>query len=205
MQPHPKGSLDFALVSWELLSQPLGGFLWERVTKGVKGWHWEKCYCLGEDLGQPDRCVLFMGFSRQEYWSGLPFPSPVDHILSDLFTMTRPSWVAPRAQLSFIELDKAVVHVIRLASCLWLWFQCVCPLMPSLSTCCLIGVSLTLDMGYLFTAAPYFGRGVSSHSLCSWPWTWGIFSQLHAIPAPCSHCPALRTPHFHISGPGFNP
>ena len=26
--------------------------------------------------------ILFMGFSRQEYWSGLPFPSPVDHILS---------------------------------------------------------------------------------------------------------------------------
>ena len=55
--------------------------------------------------------VLFMGFSRQEYWSGLPFPSPVDHILSDLSTMTRQSWVAPRAWLSFIELDKAVVLV----------------------------------------------------------------------------------------------
>jgi len=39
------------------------------------------------------------------------FPSPVDHILSDLSTMTRPSWVAPRAWLSFIELDKAVVLV----------------------------------------------------------------------------------------------
>ena len=26
--------------------------------------------------------ILFMGFSRQEYWSGLPFPSPGDHILS---------------------------------------------------------------------------------------------------------------------------
>ena len=26
--------------------------------------------------------ILFMGFSKQEYWSGLPFPSPVDHILS---------------------------------------------------------------------------------------------------------------------------
>ena len=25
--------------------------------------------------------ILFMGFSRQEYWSGLPFPFPVDHIL----------------------------------------------------------------------------------------------------------------------------
>ena len=55
--------------------------------------------------------ILFMGFSRQEYRSGLPFPSPVDHILSDLSTMTRLSWVAPRAWLSFIELDKAVVLV----------------------------------------------------------------------------------------------
>ena len=43
------------------------------------------------------------------------FRSPVDHILSDLSTMTRPSWVAPQAWLSFIELDKAVVRVIRLA------------------------------------------------------------------------------------------
>ena len=41
--------------------------------------------------------ILFMRFSRQEYWSGLPFPSPVDHILSDLSTMTRPSWVAPQS------------------------------------------------------------------------------------------------------------
>ena len=38
----------------------------------------------------------------------MPFPTPVDHILSDLSTMTRPSWVAPRACLGFIELDKAV-------------------------------------------------------------------------------------------------
>ena len=28
---------------------------------------------------------------------GLPFPSPVDHILSGLSTMTRPSWVALQA------------------------------------------------------------------------------------------------------------
>ena len=40
--------------------------------------------------------ILFMGFSRQEYWSGLPFLSPVDHILSDLSTMTLQSWVAPQ-------------------------------------------------------------------------------------------------------------
>ena len=45
--------------------------------------------------------ILFMGFSREEYWSGLPFPSPVNHILSDLSTMTRPSWVAPHSVALF--------------------------------------------------------------------------------------------------------
>ena len=38
--------------------------------------------------------LLSMVFSRQEYWSGLPFPSPVDHVLSELFIMTHLSWVA---------------------------------------------------------------------------------------------------------------
>ena len=38
------------------------------------------------------------------------------------------------AWCSFVELDKAVVHVIRLASFLCLWFQSVCPLMPSCNT-----------------------------------------------------------------------
>ena len=55
-----------------------------------------------------------MGFSRQEYWSGLPFPYPVDHILSELSTMTCLSWVALHGMAhSFMELDKGVVHVIR--------------------------------------------------------------------------------------------
>ena len=58
-----------------------------------------------------------MGFSRQEYLNGLPFPSPVDHVLSELSTMTRPSWVALHSMAhSFVELDKAVVPVIRLVS-----------------------------------------------------------------------------------------
>ena len=102
--------------------------------------HWSPVsYWAPTDLGSSSFSVLsfclfilFMGFSKQEYWSGLPFPSPVDHILSDLSTMTHLSCVAPQAWLSFIELDKAVVPV-------WLdWlvfceygFQCVCPLIPS--------------------------------------------------------------------------
>ena len=51
--------------------------------------------------------ILFMGFSRQEYWSGLPFHSPVGHILSELSTMTCPSWVDPHSMAhSFIDLEK---------------------------------------------------------------------------------------------------
>ena len=69
-----------------------------------------------------------MGFSRQEYYSGLLFPSPVDHVLSELSTMTRPSWVALHSMAhSFTELDKAVVHVISLISFLWLWFSFCLP------------------------------------------------------------------------------
>ena len=68
------------------------------------------------------------GVLKQEYWSGLPFPSPVDHVLSELSTMTCPSWVALHSMAhSFFELDKAVVHVIRLVSFLWLWFSFCLP------------------------------------------------------------------------------
>ena len=111
-----------------------------------------------------------MEFSRQEYWNGVTV------------------W------LSFIESVKAVVHVIRLASFLWLWFQCL----PSdASSQCLLsylgfsylgcGVSLhgcsskaqplllTSDVGYLLTAtAPDLGHGLSPHGHHSWPWTWSI-------------------------------
>ena len=72
--------------------------------------------------------ILFMGFSRQEYWSGLPFLSPVDNILSELSTMIHPSWVALHGMAhSFTEWDKAVVCVIRLVSFLWLWFSVCLP------------------------------------------------------------------------------
>ena len=53
----------------------------------------------------------------QEYWSGLPSTFPVTHVLSELSTMTHPSWVALQGMAhSFIELDKAVIHMIRLVS-----------------------------------------------------------------------------------------
>ena len=72
--------------------------------------------------------ILFMGFSSQEYWSGLPFPSPVGHVFPELFNVTRLSWVALHSIAhSFTELDKAVVHVIKLVSFLGLWFSVCLP------------------------------------------------------------------------------
>ena len=98
--------------------------------------------------------ILFMGSSRQEYWSGLAFLSPVDHILSDLSTMTPLSWVAPWAWLSFIELDKAVVLV-------WLDWLVFCNYGFSVSTLwCPLATTPTILLGFLL------------------PWAWGISSRL---------------------------
>ena len=95
-----------------------------------------------------------MGFSRQEYWSGLPFPSPVDHILSDLSTLTHPSWVAPWAWLNFIELDKVVVLV-------WLDWLVFCEYGFSVSAVwCPLATPTVLGFSYL-------GRGVSLHGCSS--------------------------------------
>ena len=95
--------------------------------------HWSPvAYGAPTDLGGSSFSVLyfclfitFMGFSGQEYWCGLPFPSPVDHVLSELSTMTCLSWVAGlpslyRARLIVSLLDKTVVHAISLVSFLWL-------------------------------------------------------------------------------------
>ena len=98
--------------------------------------HWSPvAYWAPTDLGSSSFSVisfclfiLFMGFSRQEYWNGLPFLSPVHDVLSELSTMACPSWVALHGMaLGFIGLDKAVVHVIRLVSFLWLWFSFCLP------------------------------------------------------------------------------
>ena len=43
--------------------------------------------------------------------------------------------------------------VITFTSFLWVWFHCVCALMPSCNTYHLIWVSLTLGMRFVFTAA----------------------------------------------------
>ena len=141
-------------VLFLLLLHPfiLSGVISPLISSSILGTYWPVEFLFQYPIILPFHTVH--GVSRQESWSGLPFPSPVDHILSALSTMTHPSWVAPQAWLSFIELEKAVVLV-------WLdWLVfcdygfSVCPLMPSCNTYSLTWVSLTFDVGYLFRAAP---------------------------------------------------
>ena len=50
-------------------------------------------------------------FLLQEHWSGLPFPPPLDYILSELSTMTHQSWVALHGMAhSFTELHNLLCH-----------------------------------------------------------------------------------------------
>ena len=150
--------------------------------------HWSLvAYWVPADLGSSSFCILsfclfilFMGLSWQEYWSGLPFPSAVDHILSDLSTMTHPSWVALQAWLGFTELDKAVVLV-------WLDWLVFCEYGFSVSPLWCPLATPTILLGFLLpwvwsislwllqqstAAAPYLGWGVSPYYCPSWPSTY---------------------------------
>ena len=55
---------------------------------------------------------MLLAFSQQIYWgNGLPFPPPVDHILSELSTMTCTAWISLHGMAhSFIELCKPLHH-----------------------------------------------------------------------------------------------
>ena len=98
--------------------------------------------------------ILFMGFSRQEYWSGLTFPSPVDHILSDLSTRTCLG-LPHMAWLNFTKLDKLWSvwwDLLVVCDCGFSLSALWCPLSaPTI----LIWVSLTLDVGYLIPYAAW--------------------------------------------------
>ena len=80
------------------------------------------------------QCPIFLPFhtvhgvlkARIMKWFAIPFSS--GHVLSELSTMTCSSWVALYGMAhSLTELHKAVVHVIRLVSFLWLWFSVCLP------------------------------------------------------------------------------
>ena len=111
-----------SLQHWTLLSSPvtstagccfcfgsISSFFLELLLHSSPVAYWEPTDLGSSSFSVLSFClfILFMRFSRQEYWSGLSFPSPVDHTLSELSTMTHPSWVALHGMVhSFPELDK---------------------------------------------------------------------------------------------------
>ena len=52
--------------------------------------YWKPIDLGGSSFNAISSCffIMFMEFSKQECWCGLPFSSPVDHVLSELSTMT---------------------------------------------------------------------------------------------------------------------
>ena len=166
-------------------------------------------YWAPNDLGSSPFGVLsycFFWFSRQEYWSGLPFPSPVDHILSDLSTIPAHLGWPHRAWLSFIELDKAVVLV-------WLDWLVFCEYVFSVSALWCPLATPAVFFGFLLpwawgissrllqqstATAPYLGRGVSPHRCPSWPSTWDR-------PSRPSCARASTAPWSCVAPPGLRP
>ena len=88
-------------------------------------------YWLGELIFQ---CPIFLPFhtlhgvikTRILKWFAIAFSSGTHFV--ELSTMTCPSWVDLQGTAHcFLELGKAVVHVTRLVSFLWLWFSVCLP------------------------------------------------------------------------------
>ena len=140
--------------------------------------HWSPvAYWAPTDLGSSSFSILSFCLSYCSWGSQGKNTEVVCHSLLQWTTFCQTSPPCPiclgwhhTPWLSFIGLDKAVVHMIRLTIFLWLWFQCLpsdalSPHLPS-------WLSLTLDVGCLFMAAP------AKHSHCSLPWMRGISSWL---------------------------
>jgi len=117
-------------------------------------------YCPGEFIFQ---CPIFLPFHTVHGVFQGKNTSVVCHSLLQwtTFCQNSPPWPVHlgwpyTAWFSFIELDKAVVHMIRLASFLWLWFQSVCPLMPSEHYCQLVYLFLKSTFWDIDKATPVF-------------------------------------------------
>ena len=136
--------------------------------------HWSPVvYWAPTNLGSLSFSVL--SFSYSSWGSQGKNTEVVCHSLLQwtTFCQTTPPWPVclgypHMAWLSFIELDKAVIHVIRLASCQWLWIQSVCPNVLSQHWPSYLGFSLPCTWGvssWLLqksaATAPYLGCGVA--------------------------------------------
>ena len=65
--------------------QPLWGIFWKFLMKLAYSYPLSQLLCRVQLYATPwtaaRQAPLSMGFFRQEYWSGLPFPSPISTLL----------------------------------------------------------------------------------------------------------------------------
>ena len=63
--------------SWCVL-QPPDGRIFPLESESERKWKWSRVWLFATPWTVAYQAPMSMGFSRQEYWSGLPFPSPGD-------------------------------------------------------------------------------------------------------------------------------
>ena len=111
------------LATWcEELTHWKRPWCWERLEAGSKGDNrgWDGW------MASPPWCTWVWASSRSWWWTGtLACCSPWGCKQSD--TTQGLNWTEQGMAHSFIELDKAVVHVINLISFLWRWFSLCLP------------------------------------------------------------------------------
>ena len=129
--PSPVTSTTGFFMLWLCLFI-LSGVISPLISNSILGTYWSGDFIF--------KCLLFLcfivlkGFPRQEYWSGLPFPSPVEHILSELSTMTHPFWVALHGMAHSFIVCVDFSHTTT-------WISCVCVCM-CVCLCVCIYISL---------------------------------------------------------------
>ena len=79
LRKQQKISMKLKILWKDKIDQPLPhqSFQW-KVRVDYQKWNWKWSRSVVSDSLQPLQAPPSMGFSRHEYWNGLPFPSPGD-------------------------------------------------------------------------------------------------------------------------------
>ena len=98
----------------------LSGVISPLISSSILGTYWPEKFIFQCPIYLPVHTVHGVLKARILQWFAISFQN----------SLTRPTWVALHVMAhSFIELDKAVVHVISLVTFLWLWLSFCCSLM----------------------------------------------------------------------------